>query len=81
LITHSVPSWLGPTDKQPFYHWLKDDPTLWDECLQEREDHDALFKLARPKKSYAGHFHNHFSTDFNGCRAKILAELEILEHC
>jgi len=36
--------------------------------------------LARPKKSYAGHFHNHFSTDFDGCRARILAELEFLEH-
>ena len=80
LITHSVPTWLGPTDKQPFYHWLKDDPTLWDECMQERHDHDALFELAKPKKSYAGHFHNHFSVDFNGCRARILAELEILEH-
>jgi hypothetical protein len=80
LITHSAPTWLGPFDKKVILSWCEKDEFLWRDCLKEREDHDILFELAKPKKSYAGHFHKRFSVDINGCRAKILAELEIIPH-
>jgi UDP-2,3-diacylglucosamine pyrophosphatase LpxH len=80
LITHSAPTWLGPFDKKGILSWCEKDEFLWRDCLKEREDHDILFELAKPKKSYAGHFHQRFSVDINGCRAKILAELEIIPH-
>jgi len=80
LITHSAPTWIGPLDKKGILSWCEKDEFLWRDCLKEREDHDILFQLAKPKKSYAGHFHQRFSVDINGCRAKILAELEIIPH-
>lgn len=80
LITHSAPSWIGPFDKAGISGWCDKDPTLWDECLKERKDHNKLFKLAKPKKSYCGHFHCSTVVDFDGCWATILNELEIKEH-
>jgi hypothetical protein len=80
LITHSAPIWIGPVDKDGILGWCERDQYLWRDCIKEREDHTELYKLTKPKKSYMGHFHQPFSVDFCGCRARILAELEIIEH-
>jgi hypothetical protein len=80
LITHSAPTWLGPLDKKGILSWCEKDEFLWRDCLKEREDHDILFELAKPKKSYAGHFHQYSSVEHNGCWGRILDELEIIEH-
>lgn len=80
LITHSAPTWIGPNDKQGISYWCEKDLTLWDDCLNERRLHDELFRLAKPKKSYHGHFHLYTQCENNGCISSILDELQIVEH-
>ncbi len=80
LVTHSAPIWIGPIDKSGILSWCDRDEYLWRDCIKERDNHTELYKLAKPKKAYIGHFHQHFYVDFDGCRARILAELEIVEH-
>jgi hypothetical protein len=79
LITHSAPSWSGPFDRDGISGWCDRDETLWDECLQERKDHDVLIKLCGASHHYCGHFHVISSVDFDGCVSTILDELEIGE--
>lgn len=79
LVTHSVPTWSGPFDKSGISGWCDRDSTLWDECVQERKDHDILLKLCGASRHYAGHFHTSSSVDFDGCVSTILDELEIGE--
>ncbi len=80
LITHSAPTWNGPSDKEGISYWCDRDPSLWDECLKERKEHDILIKLTGTKHHYAGHFHQYYNVDFDGCRSIILEELQIYEH-
>lgn len=80
LITHSAPTWNGPCDKEGITSWCAKDSTLWDECVKERKDHDMLLKLCEAKTHYAGHFHEYYNVDFDGCRSIILGELQIHEH-
>jgi UDP-2,3-diacylglucosamine pyrophosphatase LpxH len=80
LITHSAPSWNGPCDKDGIRGWCEKDPTLWDECLQERKEHDILIKLTGARKHYCGHFHTFSRMDHDDCRSYILDELEIMAH-
>lgn len=80
LITHSAPTWNGPSDKEGIASWCAKDPTLWDECVKERKGHDMLLKLCEAKTHYAGHFHEYYNVDFDGCRSIILGELQIHEH-
>ena len=79
LVTHSVPTWSGPFDKSGISGWCDRDETLWDECLQERKDHDVLIKLCGASRHYCGHFHTSSSVDFDGCISTILDELEVKE--
>lgn len=79
LITHSAPTWLGPFDKKGIIGWCDNDEYLWRDCVKERDDLSLLYKLSNPKKAFCGHFHEHFMVDFDGCHARILAELEIVE--
>lgn len=80
LVVHTAPSWIGPFDKEGLSGWCEKDPTLWDECLEERRNMNKLFKLAKPKRSYHGHFHISTVVDFDDCWARILNEFEIYEH-
>ncbi len=80
LVTHSGPNWIGPFDKEGISGWCKRDETLWDDCLKERSDHNRLYELAKPKKSYLGHFHIYQAIEHGGCHATILDELQIIEH-
>jgi hypothetical protein len=79
LITHSAPSWNGPCDKEGIAHWCARDATLWDECTQERKEHDILLKLCGATRHYCGHFHISSTVDVDGCISSILDELEIKE--
>lgn len=80
LITHSAPIWIGPVDKQGILGWCDRDEYLWRDCMKERDDLTLLYKLAKPKKAFCGHFHEHFIANFDGCQARILGELEIVEY-
>ena len=79
LVTHSAPIWIGPVDKQGILGWCDRDEYLWRDCMKERDDLTSLYKITRPKKAFCGHFHQHFIANFDGCRARILDELEIIE--
>jgi hypothetical protein len=80
LVTHSCPSWIGNFSKSGIASWCVKDPTLWAECVKERQDHDKLIELCKPKKHYCGHFHESHFTSNNGCDSRILDILEIVEH-
>jgi predicted phosphodiesterase len=79
LITHSAPSWLGPNRKDGIATWCVNDKTLWEECVMERKLHDKLFDLAKPKKSFHGHFHRTERRVTEECASYILNELEFME--
>ena len=76
LITHSAPSWNGPTSKGPIVHWEIDDESLWSECCQERSDISKLIELCEPKKHFCGHFHTSYNNINNNCQSRICDELE-----
>lgn len=80
LITHSAPNWNGPIDKAGISGWCDKDPTLWDECLKEREDITKLIELSQPKKHFCGHFHVSSFASLNGCDSRIVDILEIIEY-
>lgn len=80
LITHSSPSWNGPSDKNGIASYCVADLTLWDECIQERKDIDRLYEICQPKYHYCGHFHQYYYMTNNGSRSIILAELQPKEH-
>ncbi|MDB4314467.1 metallophosphoesterase [bacterium] len=80
LVTHSAPRWIGPNDKKGIKFYCDRDPTLWDECVKEREDIGRLHELAKPKVSYAGHFHVSATVINDNSRHYILDINEIKEH-
>jgi len=80
LIAHSAPFWLGEFKKNGILGWCDRDQYLWRDCVKERDELATLFELAKPKKAYVGHFHMSLTQIHNGCVAKILNELEIIEH-
>ena len=80
LITHSAPTWNGPIEKSGIMsNYCQKDETLWDECLEERKQHDILIELTKPKRHYCGHFHTDSLVEFDGCISRILDELEITQ--
>ena len=85
LVTHSSPPWLGPVTKSPFVQSFADrDVHLISELVDERNKIKRLYDICQPKKSYAGHFHQTFSTIYSNqkyeCRGKILDILEFEEY-
>lgn len=80
LVTHSVPSWNGDWTKDGISGWCEKDHTLWSDCFKERQDHDKLIELCKPRKHYCGHMHTSITTTFNNCTSKILDILEVTEH-
>jgi Icc-related predicted phosphoesterase len=76
VITHSAPTWNGPTDKTPFTNNI----SLFEECKQERVDISRLLQLTYPLNHYCGHFHQCYQAEHDGCLSRILDILEIKEH-
>lgn len=80
IVTHSGPTWNGPFEKDGIQSWCDKDPTLWEECLKERTEHDILIKKSKAKRHYCGHFHQYYFVDFDDCCSRIIAEFEIVQH-
>ena len=79
LITHSAPSWNGPTDKDPISNWCRVDKDLWSELQLERIEHSRVIELCQPSRHYCGHFHLSSSSKNDGCISRILNIDELLE--
>ena len=85
LVTHSGPSWIGPTCRNEFVQIFADSEMergidLIDELEIERQLHDRLFEAVRPRHWYLGHFH-HSETLINmGCTTRILSVCELHHH-
>lgn len=77
LITHSAPTWNGPTTRGPIRSWEINDSTLWEECCKERKDVSELINLCQPDKHFCGHFHHVYNAENNGCKSRICNELEL----
>ena len=80
LITHTAPSWIGPTDKNGIEFYTNRDNSLWKECVEERSVVDKLLALTKAKKHYCGHFHESVLAKNNGCTSRILNIMELIEH-
>ncbi len=85
LVTHSGPSWIGPPCRNPFVQIFADSEMergidLIDELEIERQLHDRLFDLVRPKSWYLGHFHQSETQSHKGCKARILGVCELHQH-
>jgi hypothetical protein len=80
LITHSCPTWVGPTDKSFLQNWSQKDPSLPESCLKERLEITELIEMSRPSRSYHGHMHLNDWAERSGCRAKVLDINEIIQH-
>lgn len=81
LVTHSGPTWLGPGCKTPFIKSLSiDDKELMSDLLRERDLHNQLFELVKPRNWYMGHFHRSEINIYQGCKGRILDILEFFEH-
>jgi len=83
LITHTAPTWIGPIDKEgirSIVNYDVVDPTLWDECLEERKTIDEIIRVVRPKMHYCGHFHCWAWCENWDCYSSILGILQFKEH-
>lgn len=80
LVTHTAPSWIGPNDKGCIAYYTNNDPTLWDDCTDERIRMNKLIEACGAKRHYCGHFHVSAIAENNGCRSTILNINELLEH-
>lgn len=83
LVTHNVPSYLGPNNKLGVKEWLNwcDEPEkFWAELNEERKQIDQLVLETKAKTHYCGHMHVQAQVEHNGCLSKILDILEIVEH-
>jgi predicted phosphodiesterase len=78
LITHTAPTWNFQTEKATST-WFDADPTLWDECIKERQNTDKLIELSQCRKHFCGHFHTSSFVSVNGCDSTILDICEIKE--
>lgn len=82
LVTHTGPRWIGPAGKNGIvlFYDTREEGRLWPELLVERNKMDELYRHAKAKRAYLGHFHESSVATYDGCHAKILNELEIVQH-
>lgn len=79
LITHTCPSWLGPSHLTGFpTQFYPRDLTLKDELGEERQKMNRLFELTQPKKLYCGHFHMSECKYEKNCWGRILDINELI---
>ena len=84
VVTHTAPSFCEFQSKQGLATWSQEDPTLLDECEEERAAMDKI--LAHLKRDehplerwYYGHFHNSWHSEIDGVWYKMLDIMELLE--
>jgi len=85
LVTHSGPSWCGPSTNNGFVRMFTErerrhGSDLVGELDAERALHDELFALVRPKHWYLGHFHTSEVIRHEGCEIRILDINELRRH-
>lgn len=86
LVTHSGPDWIGPVTNDPFvemccrFEEVEGIDTLRKELPAERERHNVLFEIVKPKTWYFGHFHRSEETTHQGCLTRILDVSELFQH-
>jgi len=85
LVTHSGPTWIIPPQRNAFVaQYCRDEKErgkdLRKELRHERNLHDELFNLVRPKFWYLGHFHQSLRKTQYGCRTRILNCSELARH-
>jgi hypothetical protein len=81
LITHTAPSWIGPTvkDNHRIQYWLDNDDCLYEDLSFERQELDKLIRKCKPTRHFCGHFHLHAVAEQDGCISRILDIDELLE--
>ncbi len=72
LVTHTVPTWNGPTGKDRIEWYCANDPLLWDELVKERNDLDVLIYACSPRQHFCGHMHNYSYMDLGGIESRII---------
>jgi hypothetical protein len=85
LVTHSGPSWCGPSTKNGFVRLFevserRHGSDLIAELDAERALHDEAFSLVRPRHWYLGHFHCSETFVRDGCATRILDICGIRRH-
>lgn len=66
LITHSCPTEAPPYGFDNIKGWFKNDLTLKEELIKERQDISKLVKQVQPSQVYYGHFHTVISERIDG---------------
>ena len=81
LITHTAPSWIGPSHHNGFcVQFFGNDPKLKEELGEEREKMNRLFELTRPNHLFCGHFHTSECKYNSGCWGRILDINELIRY-
>lgn len=79
IVTHSTPTWNGPTSLARIMNWIRRDPQLETDCAEERQKVNQLIEASTAKKHFCGHMHMHSTSEHNGCTSRIIDILELLE--
>ena len=80
LVSHTAHPFVGPAGRERIEGYLEKDVTLWQELYAEREEFHDLFKIAKPRKHYCGHFHVSEYVKYMDCDCRILDVKEMREH-
>lgn len=83
VVTHTAPSFCGPSGHADLSSWAEDDPTLLDDIAAERQTMDDILQELRTTGAplenwFYGHFHRSETVFVDGIRFRML---DILEFC
>jgi predicted phosphodiesterase len=80
LVTHSCPIAAPPHDGlSRISGWFRDDPTLREELIAERQKIQQLYEQVNPKINLYGHFHETLSERIDGTWFRCLDINEVLD--
>lgn len=80
LVTHSCPIAAPPHDGlSRISGWFRDDPTLREELIAERQKIQQLYEHVNPKINLYGHFHETLSERIDGTWFRCLDINEVLD--
>jgi predicted phosphodiesterase len=80
LVTHSCPIAAPPHDGlSRISGWFRDDPTLREEIIAERQKIQQLYEHVNPKINLYGHFHETLSERIEGTWFRCLDINEVLD--
>lgn len=81
LLSHTTIGYLFgfPPDKGAVLNWARHDPLLIPDLIREQENMRLIFRKAKPKKAFCGHYHVSRRTMIDDCEARILDIFELVE--